>query len=234
MSENTRIERVAATYEVEWFTCKGFSHRQEMEAFPTLADVPEGAVRMDVALPPLEVAPAAKAGSYPNQKAQMNQEIKIPAVTALMGVIYKWTGSRGNAQMLAELGQIVSQIQFMEHVFKGDPRGVADYCAFVWPHGERTTPPDAPATPQAATEMSDDQVDMLCNRVYAQLRVEGWNGSMGGLQWDRALVRAALASSTGPADEPLRAIPGTGNPANPAYVAPPPMKDGVDHYGFPS
>jgi hypothetical protein len=30
--------------------------------------------------------------------------------------------------------------QLMEHIKKGDPRDVAAYCAFLWYHGESTTP----------------------------------------------------------------------------------------------
>jgi hypothetical protein len=30
--------------------------------------------------------------------------------------------------------------QLVEHIAKGDPRDVANYCAFLWHHGESTTP----------------------------------------------------------------------------------------------
>lgn len=33
--------------------------------------------------------------------------------------------------------------KLLEHVAKGDPRDVAAYCAFLWHHGESTTPPAA-------------------------------------------------------------------------------------------
>jgi hypothetical protein len=35
------------------------------------------------------------------------------------------------------------RVNLMEHVLKGDPRDVAAYCAFLWHHGESTTPSSA-------------------------------------------------------------------------------------------
>ena len=45
-----------------------------------------------------------------------------------------------------------------EHIEKGDPRDVANYCAFLWHHGESTTPPVAAPTQSATHQLPDGRM----------------------------------------------------------------------------
>lgn len=57
------------------------------------------------------------------------------------------------------------------------------------------TAPPLPAQVQAA-EVTDGQADEIANACYRGLLPTGYSGGMGGQTWDRALVRAAIASRT--------------------------------------
>lgn len=51
----------------------------------------------------------------------------------------------------------------------------------------------SPSNPIAASEavgLTDKEVDAILSQTYQDLRATGWNGTMGGVQWDRAVVRA--------------------------------------------
>lgn len=68
------------------------------------------------------------------------------------------------------------------------------------------TAPPLPAQVQAA-DLSDERADEIANACYRELLPKGYNGGMGGQTWDRALVRAAIASRTpAPGMAPQRLI----------------------------
>lgn len=53
---------------------------------------------------------------------------------------------------------------------------------------------------EVAAPVSDERADEIANACYHELLVTtAYNGGMGGLTWDRALVRAAMAARTAPA-----------------------------------
>ena len=68
-------------------------------------------------------------------------------------------------------------------------RAKADAIASQLPAAQPAPAGDAVAQPGV---MTDERCDAIADATYTELRATGWNGSMGGLQWDRALIRAAL------------------------------------------
>lgn len=60
-------------------------------------------------------------------------------------------------------------------------------------------PKDPAPGPVAVGDVTDEEADALANLCYTSLLATGYNGGMGGLTWDRALVRmAALRNATPP------------------------------------
>jgi hypothetical protein len=56
--------------------------------------------------------------------------------------------------------------KLLEHLAKGDPRDVANYCAFLWWHGAATTPPQQQEQSGEAVEWLDEQwIDDTCNKI---------------------------------------------------------------------
>jgi hypothetical protein len=49
-------------------------------------------------------------------------------------------------------------------------------------------------TQDSQEPLSDARCDDIANETYMTLRATGWDGGMGGLTWDRALIRAALST----------------------------------------
>ena len=50
--------------------------------------------------------------------------------------------------------------------WKGDPRDVAAYCAFLWHHGQSTAALTHPSTPQS-NELRDEQIDEAAHELQA-------------------------------------------------------------------
>lgn len=56
--------------------------------------------------------------------------------------------------------------KLVEHIAKGDPRDVAAYCAFLWHHGESTTPPaQQPAETSNAREWRNGEAAPECPTI---------------------------------------------------------------------
>jgi len=56
----------------------------------------------------------------------------------------------------------------------------------------------AARVPVASPAVSDEEADALANLCYTSLLATGYNGGMGGLTWDRALVRMAVLRTATP------------------------------------
>jgi hypothetical protein len=57
------------------------------------------------------------------------------------------------------------QRQLQEHLAKGDPRDVANYCAFMWHHGWSTTPDHTINEPQTV-KVTDDMVNAAAREIW--------------------------------------------------------------------
>lgn len=67
-----------------------------------------------------------------------------------------------------------------EHLAKGDPRDVANYCAFMWHHGWSTAIPPPSAEPRAGDEVERAELnglDILYQSFAAAERQATWGGS---------------------------------------------------------
>ena len=83
----------------------------------------------------------------------------------------------------------------VEHLPKGDPVDVANFCMMLHQRGECILP-----APQATVEpLTDERIDAIQNAAFRELAVQGYSGGMGGETWDRASARAierALLAAT--------------------------------------
>lgn len=68
-----------------------------------------------------------------------------------------------------------------EHLAKGDPRDVANYCAFMWHHGWATTAPDTVAMPKAWVEAA--KCDNCGGQGWKAIQVEAGVFEQEQCQW---------------------------------------------------
>lgn len=86
-------------------------------------------------------------------------------------------GKRGSTDWMRNNWADECRVHLLEHVYKGDPRDVANYCAFLWFHGWSSAPQPAAPVDEASERAAFEawyQNDILPSPVFSVTKDIAW------------------------------------------------------------
>lgn len=167
--------------------------------------------------------PAAAALTIPPELQPETADLVIRFASAMADKFYKAQVKYGydKAEWRRDDWMQQCQAHLLEHLAKGDPRDVANYCAFMWHHGWSTA---APVEPAAAGEAGPVMIPLHDGAFLVQegagwLLHRGSNLIRGLNQFEREFVDCALEAGQRIANPPAaQPLPSNWLPDEGAYI----------------